>query len=270
MKPLHQFTLKFVLIGVIAVFILPLLAHNYKVQVNGKEVYAAIKKSQQRQAKTKTLLIGDSVANQLFNNESTNGVVNSLACNQAVSMVGHYLLLKEYLENNDDVDQVVLLYHPQSFANNLDQEFTFHYFLKPFNKRKNKKEFTELVKQQINEIPYHFVSQVPLILRSNFSPAYEGIMRPWADIFSPVSKQYLQKMENLTSAKEIKFIITAPPVRASMQDSISLIDRNVLAEAGLLPLLNDYLNSIQYSEEKHFVDDIHFKEPSDFRALVQL
>ncbi len=270
MKPLHTFTLKFFLIGVIAVFLLPLLARNYKAQVNGKEVYTAIKKSRQKQAETKTLLIGDSVANQLFDNETTNGAINSLACNQAVSMVGHYLLLKEYLNNNKDVDQVVLLYHPQSFANNLDQEFTFHYFLKPFNKRKFKAEFTTLVKEQIRKIPYFFVSQFPIILRSNFSPQYKGKMRNWKDIFSPVSKEYLHKMKTLTDARDIKFTVIAPPVRASMRDSISLIDREILKKKGLLPILNDYLNNIEYSAEKHFVDDIHFKVPDDFRAYVQL
>lgn len=270
MNTLRLFTLKFFLLGIIAMVVIPLLDSNYKEEVNGKEVYTALRKSLKKQSKTRVLLIGDSVANQLFNNDSTNGEVNSLACNQAASLVGHYILLKNYLDKNEEVERVVLMYHPQSFANNLDQEFSFHYFLKPFNNRKYKHLFSEQVKEQIRKIPYFFMSQIPVILRSNFSPQYSGEMRRWNDVFSPISKEYLHKMKSLTDSKGILFTVTSPPVKASMRDSIIRIDRNILEEEGLLPLLDDYLDDIRYSAEKHFVDDIHFKTPDDFSAQIQL
>lgn len=270
MKSLHSFSLKFFLIGLIALFLIPLLDSNFQEELNGKEIYIAINKSLSKQNQTKVLLIGDSVANQLFNNESTNGAVNSLACNQAISMVGHYILLKNYLEKNESVDKVVLMYHPQSLANNLDQVFTFHYFLKPFDKREYRPLFSNLVKDQIRSIPFALFSQLPIINRSNYSPEFEGETRPWEDIVSPVSREYLAKMKKLTDQKGIDFNIVSPPVKSAMKDSIARIDDDLWEDDELQLLFKNYLDNIEFIEDRYFVDEIHFIEPKDFSEHIQL
>ena len=63
----------------------------------GKEIYTAIDKSKKNN-NSKTLLIGDSVANQIFNNEEEFEKLNSLATNQAISLAGQYFLLNDYLK----------------------------------------------------------------------------------------------------------------------------------------------------------------------------
>src|SRR3954453_12185057 len=69
----------------------------YKSSVYGPEVYRSIAKSKMKK-KVKKLLIGDSVGNQLYDNESYNGSIFSLTCNQAISMVGQYILLSNFIQ----------------------------------------------------------------------------------------------------------------------------------------------------------------------------
>ena len=124
----------FLLISGIILSIKPnylVLTGKYKVTVAGKEIYQSIFKSKQKK-KSKKILLGDSVGNQLFTNTTNNDTLNSLACNQAISMAGQFILLNNYLNSGNKVDTVLLIFTPFSFQNNLDQVFTYHYFLKPF------------------------------------------------------------------------------------------------------------------------------------------
>ena len=90
------------------------ITKKYESFVNGFETYVSIRKSKQK-SKKKKLLLGDSVAKQLAMYNDDNSKVNSLACNQAISMVGHFLLLKNYLAADNKIDTVILLVNPISF-----------------------------------------------------------------------------------------------------------------------------------------------------------
>ena len=124
----------------------------------GSEIYRSITKSKKK-SNAKILLLGDSVGNQLFPSEKSNDTINSLTSNQAISIVGQYILLQNYLETGNRPTKVVLLYSPFSLKNNLDQKFTFHYFIKPFYKKEYIHFFSELAIQQIDKIPFYKYSQ---------------------------------------------------------------------------------------------------------------
>lgn len=105
----------------------------YQASVNGAEVYWSLQKSKLKK-KVKKLLIGDSVGNLLYNNKKYNDSIYSLTCNQAVSMVGHYILLSNFIDTDAEnlPKEVIVFMTPDSFSNNLDQEFTYHYFFETF------------------------------------------------------------------------------------------------------------------------------------------
>ena len=109
-----------------------LMDDRYKESIYGNEVYKAIEKSKKRN-KARKLFLGDSTANQFYNckkEDSPN--TYSLTCTQAIGMVGQYILLHNYLNAGNRPDSVFLIYTPFSFWDNLDQIYTYHYFLKPF------------------------------------------------------------------------------------------------------------------------------------------
>ena len=138
-----------------------LVTEKYKSQVAGSYIYKAIEKSKTKEPYRK-LVIGDSVGRQLFPNSDEYANFNSLCTNQAVSMCGQYLLLNNYINAGNKIDTLYLLFNPTSFSNNLNQVYTFHYFLKPFNRDEYQSEFTSLVKEQIANIPYTFLVREPL------------------------------------------------------------------------------------------------------------
>ncbi len=126
----------------------------YEYYLEGNGIYKCIDKSKQKH-ESKKLLLGDSVGDQLFPIHSTYKSINSVACNKAIGVVGQYILLKNYLDTGNQVDTVFLVYNPESFLNNLDEVYTFHYLLKPFYTPDNKLLFTENVKTQIKK--FHII-----------------------------------------------------------------------------------------------------------------
>ncbi len=91
---------------------------SYEEIVNGSEVYFSIHKSRVKK-KVKILVIGDSLGKQLYDNITFNGDIYSLACNQSISMAGQYMLLKTFIDENQNQlpDSVVFILYPGSLAN---------------------------------------------------------------------------------------------------------------------------------------------------------
>ena len=188
--------------------------------VNGSEVYHSINKSKQKK-QTKKLLLGDSVGNQLFSNITNNDTINSLACNQAIGLVGHFLLLNNYLKAGNQIDIVYLLYGPKSFKNNLDEIYTYHYFLKPFYKEEYQPLFTENVNNQIHKLPYNRLRGIPYILTSNWAPKFVSKDEIGYTFLSPISAEYLLKIKELSIEHKFKLIIVPPPISFKKQLTIN-------------------------------------------------
>src|SRR3954453_6937291 len=97
----RKFVTKFLIFALIAFPVLTFknllfyYTDSYKSSVFGAEIYTSIQKSKMKK-KVKKLLIGDSVGNQLYDNGVYNGSIFSLTCNQAISMVGQYILLSNF------------------------------------------------------------------------------------------------------------------------------------------------------------------------------
>ncbi len=221
--------------------------NQYQTQVVGTEIYTAIQQSKQK-SKWKKVLIGDSVADQLFANQTDYVGFNSLACNQSIGMIGHFILVNNYLNAGNRLDTLILLFNPSSFINNLDQVYTFSYFLKPFYKPEYYRFFSPQVKNQIKNISYYQLSQLPSILTSNWTPEFAPSPPVSHTFLSPISMEYLLKIKLLAQQKSFKIIILPTPVRQSQQANIAKINKNEIHKTGL----------------KNEVNYVHF----EFRILV--
>lgn len=236
------------------------VTNKFESYVNGSEVYSSIKKSTKKSKKRK-LLLGDSVAKQLVMYNKNNSKINSLACNQAISMVGHYLLFKNYLEAENKIDTLIILINPLvSFKNNLDQLFTFHYFLKPFYTDQYKSEFSETVNNQIHKIPFYSTSQFPLIKATNWSPEFKSTDPKLTTFLSPISREYLLKIKNLAEKNNITLLIYPPPLRKSLKPSIDSIRASNINVQGLEKEFDIYFNRVRYIDDQYYVDQPHFKK----------
>lgn len=242
---------------------------RYKKLVAGSEIYVSIQKSKKKN-KSKKILIGDSVAKQLFNNYTNNNGLNSLACNQAISMAGHYFLLKNYLEAGNTPDTVFLMYGLPAFRNNLDQVFTYHYFLKPFYTDEYKAWFTQTVNNQIKKIPYYWASQLPESLTCNWAPDFTN--RDEKDttmLLSSVSLEYLLKIKELSGKYHFKCLILPDPVAESTRQANNKLNRTQIATYNLTEEFSIYFEKMIYLNDNLFLDGIHLKNPAPTRTYYK-
>lgn len=269
MKNLKAFIVKAaLLIFFVALTYLPkpiylLATGKYKNELNGGEVYRAIDKSKKQVIRVKKLLIGDSVADQLYSHRNNNDTVYSLTCNQAISLVGHYLLLQNFFSANNHFknSEVILIYHPNSFKNNLDQVFTYHYFLKPFYTCEYKENFSEKVNEQISKIPGYRYSQFPTVKTKNWSPDFVSSDTKNNRMMSSISEEYLKKIQNLCAQHQTNLKIVSPFVNEIFKDSISEYKNQILNTSNFGGIFENYFKNMVFLPDSIFMDDnIHFKK----------
>jgi hypothetical protein len=245
-----------------------LKSDKYKNRVEGSEIYRSILKSK-RKGRTKKVLIGDSVAEQLFSNIKYNDTINSLACNQAIGMAGHFILLSNYLNAGNQVDTVYMIFTPFSFSNNLDQIYTYHYFLKPFYKKEYMPLFTKTVFRQIHKIPYYFMCRDPFILTSDWAPNFKSKDYINYTFLSPISVEYLSKIKELSIKYKFKLIILPTPTRLSKKQFVEDIDMNEIAKTGLSDEFKNYFEKFIFLNDTNFVDKFHLKYKNTYTVYYK-
>jgi len=262
-----------ILLITVPVSILKAYLEDYKANVIGSEIYCAINKSQQK-SNVKKLLLGDSVGNQLYPCKKEYDSIVSLACNQAITLAGHYFLMKNYIETNFEnlPERIILLVTPFSLENDVDK-FAYHYFLKPFPPYKWSDLYTEHLKQRIHSIPFYWTANLPLIRTSPYTPKLAVPSFQSIKSISPLSYEYLLKMDSLTKANNIDFCMVSTPVRDDRKNDIVSFWENLPTEymSHLSELLEPYKESVMYLPSEWYSDHVHFvgeKTPDDYLNLL--
>jgi hypothetical protein len=257
MKHLARDVFRFLLIFMILFHLYPeykFWTGKYKEEVSGGEVYQAIEKSKKR-GKKKKLIIGDSVTKQFSESDIDTTIYLNLASNQAISLVGQFCLLSNYIQTKNEIDTLYLIYHPLSFSNNLDNSFTFHYFEKPFYVDEYRNLFTQEVKTQIEKIPFHYLAKYHPVLTSNWSPTFseEENDKPF---ISNLSRIYLEKIDSLCQSKNIRLLIVSPPINEKFKNKFLAIKKT---NENLY--LKSYFENLKfYPESNFFPDHIHLNK----------
>jgi hypothetical protein len=268
MKLTTLFTIKLLFIALISIFILPSIFNitglSQKFLLPGKEVYFVIQKSN-RSLSSDVLILGDSVAHQLYQPEKHNEHYESLACNQAISLIGHYVLLENYLKNNTNTKKLYLIYHPSNFENRLDQIYTFNYFLKPFYKSCNYKLFTASTIDMISKIHFIKFLDIPIVRYTNVPLVFEGTQN-WGGstqkryILSDISLEYLKKIKALTTKHNIKLRVISPFLAKKFNAYSSEDFTETLNNNGLNDIFEDYFK-FSYLDSSNFIDNMHYSDP---------
>jgi hypothetical protein len=216
------------------------------------------------QAITK-LLLGDSVARQLYPVKENNDDHQSLACNQALSLAGHYFILKNFLKSHPPTPgkpyDVTLVYHPQSFSSNLDQVFTYHHFVKNFYREPYKDEFTPEVTASLAIIPYKYIARNPLIYTTNWAPVVHFDPKAKHEFISPINRVYLLKIQQLCKTHGLKFKLMPPWISTSKEHQVAELKGDVKKHPELKPAFTGYFEAIQIKPNSLFSDEIHLVNP---------
>ena len=245
-----------------------LLTKLYLINYPGNAIYLSIEKSKKKN-KSKIVLLGDSVGRQIFSNKTNNDTINSLACNQAIGIVGQYLLLNNYLRAGNKIDKVVMLFTPFSFSKNLDQVYTYRYFLKPFDNSDYNPLFTSAVKKQINKIPFRRFDQVPHIRITSWAPELNSTEKKKYSFLSPISKEYLAKIKQLSIQYNFKLNILPTPTNIEKKKSIDAMNLDGIAEGDFNNEFKNYFTNIVYLDSTEFVDGTHLIHPEKYAIIIR-
>ncbi len=240
---------------------------QYKKTIYGNEIYKAIEKSKIK-TRYRKLILGDSTANQFYNcKEEDPDSAYSLSCNQAIGMVGQFFLLNNYLRAGNRPDTVYIVYTPFSFWDNLDQVYTYHYFLKPFYYDEYKPLMTETVWKQIKKIPKYWACHIPFIQTTGWAPDIQQGERRYS-FLSPICKEYLSKIDSLGIQYHFSLDIVPTFVAEHWRDSISHFNRNEYADCSYREKLSSFLDSIRFLDDSCFVDEVHLRNPGLYKHLI--
>ncbi|OFX78037.1 MAG: hypothetical protein A2X12_07570 [Bacteroidetes bacterium GWE2_29_8] len=269
---MKRFLIFTTIFSLIVIFIIPYAIGPLKYNLNGKEIILSILKSKKKKKKTKVLIIGDSVAQQLFNNQDYNDSIYSLCSNQTISFAGYYVLLKNFLQNNKP-EEVVFLVSPFILSNNLDQIYTFQYFLKPFLKKEYYNEFSPIVWEQIKKQKLYYLSQIPIIEKSNITPKNEKTKEA-SGIISPINNEYMNKCIQLLKTKQISYSFVSVPVSETSKKSIEKMKAHKsnynFKKTGMSQNeIDNFLNNIVFFPDTCFIDGTHFKNPNLYTRFVK-
>ena len=238
----------------------------------GSETYISIKKAKDAPAHVRNLLLGDSTGNQLFPNTMFDGSTYSLCCNQAISLVGQYILLHEFLSNHTDPSklQVFLLLRPSSLRNDLDQRFTFNYFLKPFDHPEYQYHLSPYAQAQLKKVPVRILVQLPFIRRSRWSPNLQHQHQPHNFRISKLSVEYLRKIHSLCKLNNVRsFKVRATFLSSDFGEEDLKSFRKDIVDQGLQKEMLDYFSTLEtYPVDLFMEDRVHLLDTSAARANI--
>lgn len=214
------------------------------------------------------VVLGDSVANQLFPSRAT---ANSLTINGAVLNCGQYILAYNVLTRNPQLKTMVLILTPDSVVLGFDRRHTYSSFLKPFYTPANVKHFSKLVWSKMDARPLSYLAILPLVKVARcFSDVRFPAGKKGDGLFSDISLEYLHKIEALAEAHHVRLIILPPPLRARFKDRVRNRFRPEVDRNGLNALFKPYFERLFFIDDEHFKDRAHLQRNYVRRHRLEL
>ena len=269
-------------IYVIAVLVMTLPLEIYKIvtgvyfgDIPGGEVRTSVKVSKTRTyKKVKKLILGDSTGHALYPSEKSYDSIVSLACNQAITMAGHYFLLRNYLETNPEnlPEEIIILFTPMTFGNDVDR-YAYQYFLKPFPIHEYKSEYTKHLYDRIKTIPCYWTANIPFIQTSGYTPRIAIPANEKRQNMSVLTDEYLLKIDSIAKKYNIPLQMYSTPVRDDCKKKTEIIIKDLqrVCPKQLQQMINTYILRISYYSSDLFIDDVHLKQsdiPYDFLGIL--
>lgn len=256
-----------VLVTVTAVFAFLIYAKINPNKLLGWEVYDALNEVEQANS-YEAVLLGDSVSRQLCPPEAQgeNERVCYLSTNQAVTVVGNYILLCRYLENHPQTKQVIYMVQPVGLANNLRSDFSYQYFILPFYQDPYLDYIDKSMQETVRDKYGAFFVSNPIaryILRNSsvcLEPYLERIHDDETKAVPDMMFRYLGKMQELCGEYGAEFLLVSSPLNEGFDYDTETFLRTVMQteDEVLLELFEDYIASMHFYAKECFADDVHF------------
>jgi hypothetical protein len=230
---------------------------------DGGAIYLAIKKSKQKTDKKK-IIISDSVGAQLFPISKKYDSIYTLSTTAPSSLVGSYILLQNLLENNSlEGATVYYVVHPSSLDEDLQGEYTYNHFVKPFFTIENHKYISPLADSLLHTIPYLYASQLPFVKVCNWQPEF-NYKNDYEYKISKLYIEYFKKMMKLSEKEKFNFKLVMPILRKNLQNMNYIQLKNQIKEYDLEKIFIGYFENIIYLKPEYF-----FPKSNHYNTMIK-
>ena len=222
------------------------------------------------------LIVGDSVCHQLFNPfQKYNKVYCTVGSNQAITMIGQYLLIKQFLENHSGVSDVYLILNSMTGSGLDNGMLAYQYLVIPFSETGLLQDATDDTKRDLENKYGKFFMRPEVIRFIDNSPMAKKIYlntfrnENYDDMI--MSVQYFDMIMKLCDQYGVQIhLLHSPMCESSREMMIQQKEKDIEACVSdvMREKIEEYYESIVYYPDEYFSDGIHFGE--DYREEYQL
>ena len=219
-------------------------------------VYKALDKSHRKVKKQKKkIIVGDSMASQLFSPYQDADSVYSLCTTGPAQVMGVYIVLQNFVAINDNQDKdFYYIVHPHSLYCQIKTKYAYNHFVKPFYTLSNCQYFTPSLNDSIQQIPYWYAAQLPFIKISDFEPVY-NYTSDTSGSLPPLNIEYLKLINESVKKNHLKFHVLMPFLNEILKGEDYTNLKAVIEENGLDDIFSDYFKDIKYLPSSEFKAD---------------
>lgn len=213
------------------------------------------------------LIIGDSIANQLFKNlDKDNDSADVLTSNAAFMITGQYVVFKHYIENHPECKDVYLIMHPLSLSRNFDYEWSYKYSATVLAKNHCLEDLEPSTRNTIYKMYGHLSLTGPFIYMIQESPVlrklwlnYMAMNReiiPLSSTFE-LADMYMKNMFDICNSKGVELHLLSTPISMGHKEMIENITDDY-AKSWTGSVFPDYIKDIYYYDNAMTEDLSHF------------
>ena len=185
--------------------------------------------------------------------------------NQAYEVPGNYILLNNLINNDSKIQRLILIINPFSLSSNLNQKYTYNYFIKPFDNflwvlDKKEREYINNVfpSKKLMHIPYYKYSFSRFELENSID-----IQNIKKIVPSELNLKYINKIDSLCKSNGIDFKLISPPLVRSKRKNIELVKKDVFYSS-YKNIIKTYFENIYYYDDSLSSDGWHFDDIDNF------
>lgn len=213
------------------------------------------------------LIIGDSIANQLFSGlQAYNSKTDILTTNAALMITGQYLLAEEYIKNHPDATDIFLVIHPLALTRTFDTEWGYRYAAMTYVETDTIDYLDENTINAMASVYGTFFMQKNIVGLIEDSPVCRKLYLSYIDINgedyiqeSPfeIADQYVKKLYDLCLENQIELHVYPSPVSEYFKNQVMELSEGY-GNTWMSTKFPDYFNQIMFYPDAWSEDLSHF------------
>lgn len=214
-----------------------------------------------------SLIIGDSIANQLFSGlNANNPKTDILTTNATLLISGQYLLAQEYMKNHPDATDIFLVIHPLALTRTFDTEWGYRYAVMTYVETDTIDYLDENTIDAMASVYGAFFMQKNIVNLIEDSPvcrklylSYININREDYILESPfeMADQYVKKLYDFCLENQVELHIYPSPVSEYYKKQAMELSEGY-GNTWMATKFPDYFNQIMFYPDVWTEDFSHF------------